>query len=483
MKKTAYSLRNAINFMRLTILLCIFFGSAQCFATSNDDLITACMQGNLDGVKKAVEAGADVNFINPTGASPLCAAAFWPDIVQYLLSKKADPNGGKNMPLVSAATYDAPETMKILLDAGADPNKGTELNMNGVYDKMIADEEAKDKPNKTLLKMYHKMADKANENPKYSYALPSALTFTNNKECIEILLNKGAKIDNTLTGNLFMDYASSGKTAAERVAHHKMYAESLEKAGLKVPDWYKNADVAKQASPDEIVKILLKTGADINGASTYASPLLFCVKKEGPLKADEEVVMAFLNNGAKFDMDESNPAHQITPIMRVAALGYTRALTYMLDHGADQNAEYKVNDRLTGEDMKDVTPLMYAAEAGKLESVKLLLQRGANYKTMAHGILIDKVEKCRNKVKNKGVIFYAVESGNLELVKYLWENVKCDWERHRLEFDAITEETDMGAVKMTTIYHGCHNALLGYGPGKWAEVKGFNDIASYINSK
>jgi ankyrin repeat protein len=483
MKKIIHLKSGNLSYLKFILLSSMLLAAVPSFAGSNEDLITACMQGSLDGVKKAVEGGADVNFINPTGASPLCSAIFWPEIERYLLSKKVDPNSGKQMPLVVAATYDATETMKILLDAGADPNKGTVLNVNAVYDKMIADEEAKDKPSKALLKAYHKMADKANENPTYSYSLPTAVSFTNNKECIEMLLNKGAKIGNTLTGNLFADYAASGKNGAERVAQHKAYAENLEKAGLKVPDWYKNADVAKQASPDEIVKILLKAGADINGPSPYTSPLLVCLRKDGPMKADEDVVMAFLTNGAKFDMDESNPAHQITPILRVAALGYNRALTYMLDHGADQNAEYKVNDRMTGEDMQEITPLMYAAEGGKLETVKLLLQRGANYKTMSHGMLIDKVEKCRNKVKNKGVIFYAVESGNLELVKYLWENVKYDWERHRLEFEPITEKLETTTMTITTIYHGCHNALLGYGPGKWAEAKGFTNIAAYINSK
>ncbi len=213
------------------LLLGIFAFARPCFAGVNDDLITACMQGNLDDVKKAVDAGADVNFVNPSGSSPLSAAIFWPGIETYLLSKKADPNAGKNMPLQVAAMYGCAETMKILLDAGADPNKGTEITVAGIYDKMIADEEAKPKPNKAILKLYHNMADKAKSTPLYSYPLPSAISFSNNKECLELLLNKGAKIDKTLTGNIFTDYASNGKTVAERVEKNKSVAENIEKAG------------------------------------------------------------------------------------------------------------------------------------------------------------------------------------------------------------------------------------------------------------
>ena len=472
-----------LTILKTALFLGLFVCASPCFADNNEDLITACMHGDLAAVKKAVDAGADVNFVNPAGGTPLTSAAFYPEIEKFLLSKKADPNAGKQLPLLSAATYGSVESMKVLLDGGADPNKGNELAMGGIYDKMIADEEAKPKPNKALLKVYKTMADKAKSNPMYSYPLPTALMMTNNRECIELLINKGAKSDKTLTGNIFMDYATSGVTAAERVTRIKTMTENLEKAGMTVPDWYKNPDASKMASPDEIVKLLLKTGAPINGTNPRLTPLLFCLQRDKALKADEEVVMAFLTNGAKFDMDESNQGRHLTPILRVASLGYNKALTFMLDHGADQNADYKVKIDATGEDIQDVTPLMYAAEFGNLETVKLLISRGANYKTQAKGMMSDNVERCINKVKNKRVIFFAVESGNLELVKYLWEQTKYNWEMHRLDFEPIIDVKTSNGITTTTAFKPCHNNFIGFGPGQWAGVKGFKDIEDYIKSK
>src|SRR5258708_9111192 len=127
------------------------------------------MSGNMERVKKAVDAGADVNFVNADGANSLAAAAFYPDIVGYLISKKADVNGGKSNPLQNASYYGAYETMKLLLDAGADPNKGTVLNTGSIYDNLIAAEKAKPKPSSAVLKIYEKMAKDAQANATFLY--------------------------------------------------------------------------------------------------------------------------------------------------------------------------------------------------------------------------------------------------------------------------------------------------------------------------
>jgi ankyrin repeat protein len=465
------------------ILLLSIACTMPCFAGSNEDLIAACMQGDLDGVKKAVDAGADVNFVTPTGGTPLSSAVLWPEIEKLLLAKKADPNAGKQSALQVAASYGSMETVKLLLNAGADPNKGSEIDMGSAYEKMALAEEAKEKPNKTLVKTFRNMADKAKSSPAYTYPISSAVMMTNNAELIEMLLTKGAKPDKSATGSIVVDYAAAGSSAEQRIARIKTMTESLEKAGMKVPDWYKNPELAKMSSPDAIMKAILKSGININGANPHLIPFLFCIQRDGALKADEDVVMAFLTNGAKFDMEESNHGRFITPILRAAALGYNKVLGYMLDHGADQNAKYKLKIDATGEDMDDVTPLMYAALNGNLETVQYLIQRGANFKTEAHGLLVDKIARCRNNVKNKNVIYWAIESGNPDLVKYLWEETKYDWNNHRLDFQPIIDVKTSNNVTTTTAYAVCHNGFTGQGPSQWAAEKGFKDIEIYIKSK
>src|SRR4051794_27858438 len=108
-------------FSFLFIALCIC--TVNCFAGANEDLITACKSGNLDGVKKAIADGANVNALDEAGNPALTSAFFWADIVKVLLENKADPNLGNSTVLFQAAVYYSTDVMKIVLDAGADPNK------------------------------------------------------------------------------------------------------------------------------------------------------------------------------------------------------------------------------------------------------------------------------------------------------------------------------------------------------------------------
>ena len=87
-------------------------------------MFAACLQCDLEGVKKAVEAGADVNAPNSaSGQNALAYSYFCPDVTKYLLEQGCDPNGGSYPALVSAASVASYDVMKLLLENGADPNK------------------------------------------------------------------------------------------------------------------------------------------------------------------------------------------------------------------------------------------------------------------------------------------------------------------------------------------------------------------------
>ena len=59
------------NFL-LVIVTSIFFAFTNVHA--QDDLFKACMQGDFEGVKSAVEAGADVNALDANGNTPIAAS-------------------------------------------------------------------------------------------------------------------------------------------------------------------------------------------------------------------------------------------------------------------------------------------------------------------------------------------------------------------------------------------------------------------------
>jgi ankyrin repeat protein len=102
-----------------------------------EELINACYNGKLDDVKKLLSEGADVNYTNDFGSTPLHNAATYGhiEIAELLIKEGAyvDPfNGEKDTPLASLAsacvsmkdekvvTYKA--LVELLVNSGADIN-------------------------------------------------------------------------------------------------------------------------------------------------------------------------------------------------------------------------------------------------------------------------------------------------------------------------------------------------------------------------
>jgi ankyrin repeat protein len=98
----------------------------QLMHSSSLGLKRAASEGDLDTVRSLVEAGADVNATDEHGSGTLLT--FHPQIIAYLLSKGADPNTQTNengaSVLAGLAYVNEVEGVKILLEHGAEPNRG-----------------------------------------------------------------------------------------------------------------------------------------------------------------------------------------------------------------------------------------------------------------------------------------------------------------------------------------------------------------------
>jgi ankyrin repeat protein len=510
MKSKIYQYKQAkIKVMRKTrikilALAVVFCGlSMQSFSGNNEDLVAACKKGDLAEAQKAIEAGADVNFIGADGWNPIGASFFWPEITKLLLDKNADPNGGNAMAMSNAAGTGSAEVIKLLLAACADPNKPLVIDVIPGYQKAIeaaklrlshtAAEEnqtkdmkkAYDKVDKMSIKSYEAAIEKAKTEPGTQiFPITRVVQSTLCKECLEALIEKGAKTDikNPATdGNLLDDFAGYSLAPANWIENNKAQVDGWEKSGFTVPDWYKNQDIKKLSSPDEMIKVLVKAGVDINAERKQGfTPLLSAISKLTSLNNPNlkpEVAIALINNGAKVDV-ETFMGHAL---VQAAALGHIDLLEAMFAKGLDMNREFKINDLAVGQTLKGINPLMWAARNGKLEAVKYLVEKGAKLDEGAYGNSFNIKTKCVTTVKNKTAMFYAIEGENLDVVKFLAENTKADW----------SEKIKINQMKQTNINEGFYTTTTtisclddgSYSPSKYAKESGLVAISDYLKSK
>ncbi len=122
-------LKSALLQLLLLLLVALRLGSPTLHAANeklSGDLAKAIRGGDLDAVKAAVDAGADINALDERKMPPIGAASLLgkTDIINYLAEKGADVNrndGFGYTPLMCAAQRGQAGAVKALLRHGADP--------------------------------------------------------------------------------------------------------------------------------------------------------------------------------------------------------------------------------------------------------------------------------------------------------------------------------------------------------------------------
>jgi ankyrin repeat protein len=445
-------------------------------ADLNADLLKACSAGNLAEVKSLVDKGADVNYAGAT-ATPISSSLMFADVLKFLIEKGAKL-AEDNSPLVTACNYGSPEVIKVLLDAGADPNKPLVTDISKSIQKMVDDEKAKGKAaNKAMIKAWEGMVETMKKTPVTTYALTQLVTMTNCLDCMKMLVDKGCKTDykSVITGgNLLHEFATSGRSKKVRAESNKtVMAPALEKYGMTIPDWYKNPDESKMASPDDIAKFLVSKGVDINAKNTLNNaPLMEALVLPASV-VQEEVVVALLNNGADVKIESILYGK---PMLIAAGLGSIPIMDALLSKGAKINDEFSVDDKTTGQQLKGVTLLMWACSNDHLDAVKYLISKGVDLKEEAHGRAMNMKTKCVTKVEGKHAMYFAIETGNIEIVKALLD-AAGGWTKALL-IQQMKQESDFGAFTVTKCFD-----IGAYIPSKYAKMLGFEEIQKLLKSK
>jgi len=469
---------------KILLLMVLSVISIKLFSDSNEDLFNACKQGDFEKVKKALSKGADVNAVDAEGHTPIGHSFFWPEIVGHLIDNGANPS--VSVVMLNSCTFYCEETFKVLMAKGVNPQKSIVVGGGKatVFNKLLDDEKAKgDAADKEKIKYYEKLIKSAGKNTPTSFTVYPffAAIGSGNKVIVDELVKN--KTNFKFIGedgiSAIGKYVQSVRTAEVYMSYIANTATALESRGYKVPDWFKKIDQSKYYTPTEVLNILSEQGVDINQKVKTAhgekSPLLAAMGYKGNSGSDPNAIIALIKKGANVNEEDDKWGAVINLGVRKGNLSIVKAL---VEAGANVNIESKEFDDKAGQYSKGFTPLTIAAMVDKLDIVKFLLESGAKPAEGVYGFSGNIKTGCATDVKNKTAIFFAIENGNLEMVKTFVESTSFNWEDKKYETKQLTLSNTHNNTKVTTCFNDGS-----YTPSQYAKEVGAKEILNYLKSK
>ncbi|MGE3510488.1 MAG: ankyrin repeat domain-containing protein [Vicinamibacterales bacterium] len=163
---------------------------------------------------------------------------------------------------------------------------------------------------------------------------------------------------------------------------------------------------AVERDDETMVELLIKSGADVKAINRYGVPPIAVAAVNGHAGIMARLLDAGADPNVGLSPDE-------TPIMTAARTGKVDAIKTLLAHGA------KVNDR----DTRGQTPLMWAAARNNTEAVRLLLEGGADLTLRTNnkptGRSAQMTVFLSPQPTGFTALLFAVRAGSLESVKTL----------------------------------------------------------------
>lgn len=396
---------------------------------NNESLVTALLK-----------AGANPNQVDAMGASPLAIAVTTPELhpfVRTLLDAGADPNIGTNRysrtPLLEAALHGDAAMVRTLLAAGAkgDVTDGGDSPANALD--LAIESDSADTVRALLsarkwsaANLAHALSEVASPDAATTWKLEELLLThgadptvafpyrrgENNAYCVAIL---GGRNDS------LRHFKSSGFKPPERCGNSNPLALAVTQ---KHPDtvqlllsWHyvkpQNCcdqinlaiDKAGAATPDAVAQLLeycSENGLDCKGHDA----LIFSLRSDKP---DMHLIQLLVNSLGRSAADRKL---QNQAIMVAAARGETQAVEWLLDKHTPVE---QVDDH--GE-----TPLGYAAASGNLDTVKLLMAKGASPNPIWNPAWTN------SRVGVRPPLLYACQAGRKNTIKYLIDHgARVDW--------------------------------------------------------
>jgi ankyrin repeat protein len=246
-----------------------------------DDLATLIQSGKTKLALEQIQAGADVNRVQPDGTSPLIWAIDRTEneLAEALIAKKADVNAANEFgvtPLTVAARQSNARLVKMLLDAGA---KVDSANPDGETALMMAISGG----DLSIVQMLVDAGANVNTIEKFHNQTPLMYAAASNRNAapmVKLLLSKGADVKpralysdwpSQVTSEPRTQYRSvGGLNALLYAARGGCYAcvEDLITAGadvnLPTPEGVTPLMIALDNEHNDVAKLLMDKGADLN---------------------------------------------------------------------------------------------------------------------------------------------------------------------------------------------------------------------------
>lgn len=304
---------------------------------------------NAEMVRLLLDAGADPNSWG-NGQSVLHTAVRNNDLAisRALLAAGADPNQGNDKCLHTAINNGHVELAELLLEKKADPNARTN---SGAPLQIVMESSHSNDVKRRLIEAL----------VKHTYDLKSEMSAAvrrSDTAMADVLVSLGAP------------YTAREAAAFNRFDELKrMLAEDPARLGQRFAP-YRAAragqgptllGIALEAGYREMALYLLDAGAPVDGLEGIGGTLLH----KAAIGGDPELIKALVARGLNAN---ARDGHDFTPLGQASMRGHLQAATALIQAGADVNLP----------SANSTTPLWSAIHRGNLELIKLLLDAGAD---------------------------------------------------------------------------------------------------------
>lgn len=244
--------------------------------TLNEQLLQASEIGNLEKVKKLIKAGANVNYLRENDGTGWYCGEDYCDGADNLTEQYFEYDRNNGTPLMRAAYNGHLETVKLLINKGADVNiqnaAGTTALMKAAY-----------KGHLEIVKFL--IDNNANINLKEQHGATALIkgVAQGHTEIVKLLLSKGADVN-----------VADAYNCEDNVCFHEPEGTSLESA--------------VHHGNTEMVKLLLNNGADVNFHLDFKQPSCWwcgTALTRAVYTGNYEIVKLLIDKGANVNEQDS----------------------------------------------------------------------------------------------------------------------------------------------------------------------------------